>query len=105
MSTLKEDLIKAREKIEKGWCQRVTARSATGRAVPYNAPEAACFCILGAVHAVSEYPAYSIEILFKALRARGVGGVSLNAYNDSRTKRDVLSLFDDAITLAEEPKV
>jgi len=104
MSTLKEDLIKAREKIEKGWCQRVTARNATGRAVPYNAPEAVCFCILGAVLAVTEYPTYSIETLFKALRARSVGSISLNAYNDSRTKRDVLSLFDDAIKLAEETK-
>lgn len=104
MSTLKEDLIKAREKIEKGWCQGVTARNAKGRAVSFNATEAARFCILGAVHAVTEYPAYSIEILFKAMRAQGVGSISLNAYNDSRTKRDVLSLFDDAIKLAQEDK-
>ncbi len=152
MNTLKEDLLKVRAKIEKGWCQGSLARDADQHPVDVRAPEAvtfcvvgavdstivlncvvlnalwktlnaekyvgglaqfndapgrtseaARFCIIGAVYAVSKSPAYSVELLHKVLLARDDEHLTLPNYNDAkgRTKRQILALIDDAIKLAE----
>lgn len=49
MNTLKEDLLKVRAKIEAGWCQGAFARDADQHPVDVHAPEAASFCVVGAV--------------------------------------------------------
>ncbi len=102
--TQKELLLHARAKIEKGWCQHSEAQGADGCSVSPDSAEAVAFCILGAI------PGHVIPLLRTALRAR-LGcppwiPVSLAHYNDAteRTKDEILSLFDEAITLAEEPK-
>jgi len=100
--TQKEMLLQARAKIEAGWCQYNEAKDENGSPVASFSAEAVSFCILGAAHGEALPP------LRTALRARlGLPEwvrVSLADYNDAkgRTQAEVLSLFDEAIALAEK---
>lgn len=102
MSSVKEDLIKARAKIEKGWCKGTEAQNENGRPVPPDSAEAVAFCIFGAT------PGAALPPLRTALRVRlrrpPWDPASLADYNDRpwRTKDEVLSLFDEAIALVEK---
>lgn len=104
MTSIKEDLIAARAKVEKGWCQGVAARTSKGVSVSFADPAAARSCILGALYATTKDPVGVQTCLYTALRNRGISDLSLSAYNDikGRTKKSVLALFDEAIRCVEE---
>jgi len=94
--------------LTKGWCQHTYARMIHGFVVSPEDPRALSFCALGACMAsrpyeMSKAPPYK-EYLEKALRLRGSGHFWVPSFNDhlSTTKEDVLSLFDEAIALAEK---
>jgi len=92
--TQKEMLLQARAKIEAGWCQYNEAKDENGSPVASFSAEAVSFCILGAAHGEALPPLGLPEWV----------RVSLADYNDAkgRTQAEVLSLFDEAIALAEK---
>ena len=107
MSSVKEDLIKARAKIEKGWCQGVAARDINGESVHATSSDAVQFCILGALGSVrGRISVEGTSWLYHAIHngAPKLGGFTISAYNDApwRTQEEVLAIFDKAIALAEE---
>ncbi len=104
MTSIKEDLIKAREKIEKGWCQGVNARDAQGEPTLAEYSGAVQFCVMGALIAVcGHYCPVHLSLFCRTLQGRDHPW-TVNAYNDhpSRTQEEVLALFDKAIALAEK---
>ena len=116
MKILKE----AREIItpEDRWTKGVLARDKQGDAISPDSIEAVCFCAMGAIDKAAymqEYPLSSdvpdigageiaaevICLLGEEVNRRYRGGtISVNAWNDdpSTTHKDVLKMFDRAIT-------
>lgn len=99
--TNKETLIKARALIKKGWTQKYYAKDKDGNhlEIPFDGGEpegATCYCTLGAIFAAAGwgYRGQDCKILIRKI----IDG-SITEWNDhpSRTKAEVLSLFDRAI--------
>lgn len=102
--SVKEGLIKARAKVEEGWCQGAAARDKGGLAVAATSSDATRFCILGAINAARLDNGVSvIGELYCALKCEA-GESSLAGFNDApgRTQEEVLALFDKAIARVEE---
>lgn len=104
-------LKRARKLINKGWCQRASARDAFGRPRDAKAKDAASYCILGALCAAdfnsggsSDAHKTSLNGLFRIIDRKNEGLYGLSGYNDTtgRTKQEILSLFDQAIEEANE---
>lgn len=109
-SPVKDLLTRARERIEKGWCQGAYAKAADGESVSACGPCATSFCIRGAVLAASPMD-YPVRVSAYILLENAVEqitqspGDSLAYYNDAhdRTHVEVLAVFDAAIALADPP--
>ena len=101
MNTLKDDLIKARSFIERGWTQGTYARNANGQPTLCTGPDAVAWCMGGACKIAVGY-----NSLFACLPLRvALGSVvksEVPPYNDApgRTKEEVLAVFDKAIAAA-----
>ncbi len=104
MSNIKGDLIKARAKIEKGWCQYNHALDAQGRPTRATSPGAVQFCALGALAAVRSPRFQTLLSMLCSVLNGQYHQWTVSTYNDhpSRTQEEVLALFDKAIALAEE---
>ena len=110
MITLEERnarLNEAKALVLKGWCRVDYAKDAEGFTVHYTDPNAACFCLFGAILRVS-YPdrmkpvedrsyASMHDSIRDALGSLGYDGAG-SKYNDAlgRTKYEVAALFDHA---------
>jgi hypothetical protein len=108
LTPVQDLLIRARERIEKGWCQGAYAKNADGDVVGATDPYATSFCIRGAILAVGplDYavraPAYGLlETVIDRISQSPCD--SLAGYNDTyeRTHAEVLAVFDAAIALAD----
>ena len=113
----REILIKARAILsERGWTQRVMAKTAEGIEVHHSDPEACQFCALGAVfRAVVEMGPYEAGTIIPKdtamARSAAIGALDLVAhqhisvFNDTHatSKEEVLTVFDMAIGLYEMP--
>jgi len=107
--TTKEILIAARAKIERPecWTQKAFAKTAKKNKAAPSSPRAACWCILGAVSAVTHdnpnLPATS-PITLSLAAAVGVDAYAecVIMWNDerARTHAEVLAAFDRAIEAA-----
>ena len=96
--------------VNKGWCQRATARDGNGDVVYPLANTATAFCAIGAIHYAggkgfdqySKIAILSRRYLWKAIAARTSSQI-IEDYNDApgRTKEEVIEVFDAAIQLAE----
>ena len=101
-------LREARELIAKpgGWTQGVFARTSEGKACPWQASTASCFCALGAVERASAAGNrwHTRNQATDILRSEGIGNIaeSISLWNDAphRTQADVIAAFDAAITKA-----
>lgn len=80
---------------EGAWTQGALARDAHGFVVPYDAPNATCWCLQGALHRVTEsYDEWSNAFYTLANELRVVP-----AWNDHRDRiqADVLQILDNLI--------
>lgn len=116
MSILLKNLIAARTRIEKGWCQKRFARDSNGEGVGAHSPKACSWCTTGAVYVVTTSTLdvfYALNALTETLNVSGrtLRGMrpdamyySLGVWNDKegRTKEEVLALFDKAIKTEED---
>lgn len=92
---------------EKGWTQGAHARDDRGVIVETESPKAVCFCVSGALR---QARVNLHEGLFDGLAGaadwfkEAAAIRSIPAWNDAptRTKVDVLAVFDKAIALAEK---
>lgn len=101
--TTKEVLIAARAKIAKPeqWTQGYYAKDAAGiEANPFST-EAACYCVLGVLHA-SAVGGFSFSNAVDAIRDQIDCAISTWNDNPSRTHAEVLAVFDRAIEAVEE---
>lgn len=102
MTTPAEILRKARELIEtKGWTQGAYARSAKGEPVDWYNKRACQFCLNGALNYAEGLAFVSYD--GRELIREAVGQPNTIKWNDepTRTKAEVLAVFDRAIALAE----
>ena len=94
-------LIEGRRVVERGWCQRASARNASGIPCEWDEPAACQWCSTGAMlHVVSMFVwehAGALNFLRQA-----IGQHSIVGWNDApeRTKEEVLAAFDRAIQLS-----
>lgn len=95
---LRDLLVRARELIAQGWCQADLATNSRGTACDYRSPNAARFCVVGALLRASR-PDGRILHQRAIDHLRAVLGISPIRFNDlpTATQGDVLQLFDDAI--------
>lgn len=78
--------------IEKGWTKGAYARDESGKEVDFDSPEAACFCIFGAMLRVTDgnptpemYDAMGLQL--------EKGFITFND-NANTKKEDVIAIFD-----------
>lgn len=90
--------------LEKGWTQGAYAKNSQGVVCFVNDPEAACFCLVGALSVASRGSAYGqVERLNRALRwslaQMNTGSRFVSDYNDARgrTREEVIALIDKTI--------
>lgn len=91
----------ARANIQRGWCQHAEARTADGMSVGAGSKDAASYCIVGSVWAVTldqQDRFFAFAELEKSLPAYAHSRV-LWFFNDapSTTRRKVLALFNRAL--------
>jgi hypothetical protein len=104
-----ESLREARKKIEKSenWCREAFARTAEGKEVTADSPEARQWCLLGAIAAVREVPCFFDSISnypwMYALRD-ATGCSSIGQFNDDpkTTHEKVLEVIDQTIAELEK---
>lgn len=86
--------------VEKGWTRGQYAIDARGTPVSARNPDAAAFCMLGAVQHV--YGSFGASAVIRLLERAAGPGVELISFNDRRRSvKPVLDLFDRAISLAD----
>ncbi len=103
--TPKEVLIRGKERLERGWCQGASARDASGNKSDPESPNAASFCVFGAMHErEGPYASDRARELIRRVLGAKLGDGAIAIYNDTpgRTKEEVLALVDKAINLAKE---
>jgi len=91
-----------RARIEFGWTQGTRARNVHEVPVIPESPDAVCWCASGAIDGLdAAIHHHKIGALIALERTLGKYSL-LTGYNDDprRTKKDVLNLFDKAITAA-----
>ena len=107
--TPKEILIAARAKIEapERWTQGAFAKTAKRNKANPNSPRAVCWCILGAVSAVTGDNPNRPD---RAISSRLAAATNVDAYNEcviewndapERAHAEVLAAFDRAIAAAD----
>ena len=102
-----EILIAAREKIERGWAQKTYAQSANGCNVKYSAPDAVCWCSVGAICAVSDGVYASKRAMNILAETIEIDPSRLTEWNDApdRTQDEVLIAFGWAIEASMEGRL
>ncbi len=103
-------LRRAADLVDKGWTQDALARLADGTRTSFRDPDAASFCIIGAVYAEGKRRGLSsLDVLCDLLKNRGsevspFGEINLATWNDNpaRKKREVVDLLLEAARAAEE---
>lgn len=106
-------LTRAREAlVRKGWTQGLYARDASHSQVTPDDEYAVCFCSMGAVYRYipksdKKRTAYHIHALFACVLNIDPTELHMGEWNDDpkRTKEDVLSLYDKAISVARVKQV
>ena len=103
MNTL--DVLKAaRAKLAQGWTQEMLARDWQGAEVPSHSDEALCWCMVGAIHAVTQSEEERNAALLQLELSLGQGELCecVTEFNDDdgTTIEDVLALCDRAIAEA-----
>jgi hypothetical protein len=100
---IKDVLITARARCEKGWCQKAAAVDAEGNRVDTVSDEAVAWCMLGGM-VECDYDTWDPA---RNLLMEFLDGQYISQFNDTpgRTKEEVLAIFDKAIAAAEERKV
>lgn len=95
-------LILARSYIEKGWCQNIWARDSKGKACMHYDPRAVSWCIVGSVGLAERLLEISTNANHYELLRKTAETAALSPWNDdgSRTKEEVLEVFDKAISNA-----
>lgn len=96
--TERECLAVARDRIGRGWTQGKYALTSTGMATLANAPDATCWCLLGAIQEPGGFA--NLDAL---KRLTALAGNHPAAWNDhpGRTQAEALALVERA--LAEVP--
>lgn len=104
----KDYLLKARDLLTKGWCQKAFARDGLGRFSSVKAGSACSYCLVGALEKIDAPQEVAIfifqnapESVFTAWHRRREGWLTtfLTQYNDAptTTKEDILALIDTAL--------
>lgn len=93
---MRETLIKAKQRIVKGFCKHSFARRFDGTPCSNSDPDAASFCIIGSLIGSG------VNETINFLRSLS-GSDSLTSWNDApgRTQDEVLELLDKAICLVD----
>lgn len=97
------ELRRVKDLLSKGWTQEAYARDAEHDPCEATAPEAVCFCILGACAKVGVETGHNLGYYFR-LEIERAGYVDVPTYNDDpeRTKEDILGLCDKIIEKAKK---
>jgi len=101
--TTAEILYRTADVVAAGWCQGGGARNHSGRVVPWSSPDAAFFCLRGALRSVTD-GGYVLH-LEALLRAQcGDNWNSLAAWNDapSRKQEEVVVLLLDTAEAVQQ---
>jgi len=109
MST-RDLLIAARARIEKPehWTQGCYARASDGSEVLPESPNAVCWCALGAIRVVLGGhfdplgPFDKAEYALMGVLPDGASSPYVSDYNDNRSHRSVLRLYDKAIDACQD---
>jgi len=88
---------RARQLIERGWCQRMEAADKEGRPVIASSPAAVAFCLRGALwrasddfalaHATRALTGYFFTTAYHRVQGTLPRGVELSYYNDAPRRR------------------
>lgn len=97
------ELSRVRELLSMGWTQETYARDADHAACEPAAPQAVCFCVLGACVKVEVETGHNPVNLFLS-EIKRAGYLDVPTYNDDpeRTKEDILGLCDKVIERAKK---
>lgn len=96
------ELSRVKALLSMGWTKEAYARDAEHTVCEPDAPQAVCFCVLGACTKVSVEMGHNpIYHFLEEIRRAGYGDVP--TYNDDpdRTKEDILGLCDKVIERAK----
>jgi hypothetical protein len=99
-------LVRAKARIQRGWCQRTYARDAKGVAVFPESEQAVEWCLSGSIDADRRSSAHSQNVAFdflgEALKQKK--GVFPTTFNDSvrRKKEDIVKLLSKAIQIGKK---
>ena len=97
MSNTKLTLVEARQKIEQGWTQEAYARDKTNEKVSTSSREATCWCVMGALVAVTVRYDQALDTIMGVIGAKHPGDIIDWNDDPARTQEQVLELFDRAI--------
>lgn len=91
--TVRDYLLRARARIERGWTQRAFARRADGTTTHTEHEQACSWCLAGSVGPVFGHARSALIAIEKELNT-GTGGIYI--WNDApeRTKEEVLAVVD-----------
>lgn len=107
---IKEVLIKAKETISnpENWTKGVMALDRNGNSVSTLSEKAVCFCSFGAVHRNElnfSWQRVDEALDFICVFCEKETGFSLMTFNDRSSHKEVLNLFDSAISFLESKEV
>lgn len=92
-----ECLVKAKEKLKKGWCQRTYAVNKYGVSTAAESKDAAKFCALGSIYASTKSGLLAAKC--RICLSRQIEKYNIAQFNDKPTtkKEDVIKVFNKAI--------
>ena len=102
--TVKDVLVATRELLADPvrWTQGCMAKDSEGTNVFPKAPEAVCWCLLGALHRIASGPeSFYLHDTARRLVEKQSNGMVIGAFNDNATHNEVLAALDRAIATAE----
>lgn len=110
MSEVVKVLERAKELLnEKGWCQGDLAKGAHGEVVDLLDPQAAAFCLVGAIRCQRDGTSTNARLSAGIYLANVVGclrgdWLTVPDYNDApgRTKEEIMEVLTKAIELAKQ---
>ena len=99
-----DTLLAARDIVADGWCQKAPARTTDGRGVLANDPDAAAWCMAGAIEKVTGNDHVTDAHRFVYQYLADEKHIGLFGFNDTegRTKWQVVGMLDEIATAAKE---